>query len=96
LGWSLRRCAVQRHRAIGALLGVRDALVADTSADIELRGHGHIAGEAAVNWRRYLTRQEKVEITRCDRELRYFAERMATIRGMRKRIQNRAYVRGKK
>ena len=49
-----------------------------------------------MNWRRYLTRQEKVEITRCDRELRYFAERMATIRGMRKRIQNRAYVRGKK
>lgn len=49
-----------------------------------------------MNWKRYLTRQEKVELARCDKELAYFAERMATIRGMRKRIQNRAYVRGKK
>ncbi len=49
-----------------------------------------------MNWRRYLTRKEAAELARCDRELRYFAERMATIRGMRKRIQNRAYARGKK
>lgn len=48
-----------------------------------------------MNWRRYLTRKEKSELARCDKELLYFAERMATIRGMRKRIQNRAYARGK-
>lgn len=48
------------------------------------------------NWRRHLTRNEKRELARCDRELRYFSERMATIRGMRKRIQQRAYVRGKR
>lgn len=49
-----------------------------------------------MSWRRYLTRKEKCELMRCDRELAYFAERMATIRSMRKRIQNRAYARGKK
>lgn len=49
-----------------------------------------------MNWRKYLTRKEVAELARCERELRYFSERLATVRGMRKKIQNRAYVRGRR
>ena len=49
-----------------------------------------------MNWRRYLTPQEKVVLAKFERELLLLAERMTTIRVVRKRIQNRAYVRGKK
>ena len=49
-----------------------------------------------MNWRRHLTKREAQELRRFDKELAYFMERMALLRGMRKRIQNRAYARGRK